>query len=98
MDAIRFVRGLVANGPPYPDDAPRAVVNFLTAMDAELPTQEDTPVVPSDYRVKYFLDAFEIFPSTPPNPDAPPRILLTYSLLRLALFSARGASLEIPLG
>ncbi|TBU36103.1 hypothetical protein BD309DRAFT_878995 [Dichomitus squalens] len=98
MDPIHFVRGLVANGPPYPDDAPRAVVDFLTAMDAALPMRENAPyndvsVVPSDYRVKYFLDAFEIFPSPPPIPDAPPRKLLTYSLLRLALFCARGASL-----
>ncbi|TBU23227.1 hypothetical protein BD311DRAFT_742544 [Dichomitus squalens] len=46
MDAIRLVRGLVANGPPYPDDAPRAVTNFLTAMSAaESCSQDDASLL-----------------------------------------------------
>ncbi|TBU45655.1 hypothetical protein BD309DRAFT_859713 [Dichomitus squalens] len=92
MDAIRLVRGLVANGPPYPDDTPRAVTNFLTAMSAaESCSQDDVSIQSSDHSPRYFLEAFEAFPYRPPSQDAPPRTQLTYSLLRMALFAARHA-------
>ncbi|TBU62241.1 hypothetical protein BD310DRAFT_771178, partial [Dichomitus squalens] len=71
MDAIRLVRGIAANGPPYPDDAPRAVVDFLTMMSAEDgPPAEDTQSHCSEHSARYFLEAFEIFPGHPPSSNA----------------------------
>lgn len=43
MDAIRHVRGLVAGGPPYTDDIPRPVLEFLTAMGGDDDCSDDSP-------------------------------------------------------
>ncbi|TBU25336.1 hypothetical protein BD311DRAFT_669834 [Dichomitus squalens] len=93
MDAIRRMRGLVAGGPPYADDIPRPVLEFLTAMGGDDDCSDDSPEDSRyvDYSARYFLEAFEAYRSTPPPSDAPARRHLSYSLLRLALFSAREA-------
>ncbi|EJF61661.1 hypothetical protein BD309DRAFT_995265 [Dichomitus squalens] len=90
MDAIHFIRRLAANGPPYPGDTPRPVMDFLTSIEADGNTSEDAR---TDYSSRYFLEAFELFPRHPPTADAPARTKLTYTLLRLALFCAREAYL-----
>ncbi|EJF61373.1 hypothetical protein DICSQDRAFT_170134 [Dichomitus squalens LYAD-421 SS1] len=71
MDAIHFIRRLAANGQPYPADTPRPVIDFLMATEVDGTHSDDTRPNGRHHSLRYFLEAFELFPATPPTSDAP---------------------------
>ncbi|EJF56382.1 hypothetical protein DICSQDRAFT_174957 [Dichomitus squalens LYAD-421 SS1] len=94
MEHMRLLRGMCKTGPPYSEEVPWPVRDFLTSVEAyeEPESSSDPPTVPSDTENPIaLLDAFGIFPHRPPSSDAPTKQHVAYRLLRLALVAAREA-------
>ncbi|KAI1790661.1 hypothetical protein LXA43DRAFT_890657 [Ganoderma leucocontextum] len=92
MDRVHQLRELYRNGTPLPKDVPQAVRDFLAnPSGSDSDSEDESLAYLDDENPRYFLEAFEFFPRTPPPASASAKTQIIYGLLQLALVSAREA-------